>query len=65
MAQQGTELHDAVAPRGVVVPPENVATLAEAIEMLVEDPALRAHFGAEGAAVCAGAVITGGGVCAA
>jgi colanic acid biosynthesis glycosyl transferase WcaI len=48
MAQQGTELHDAVATRGVVVPPENVAKLAEAIEMLVEYPALRAHFGAEG-----------------
>ncbi|SAL38750.1 glycosyltransferase WbuB [Caballeronia humi] len=48
MAQPGTELFDAVTTRGVVVQPENVDRLAEAIEMLVADPELRANFGAEG-----------------
>jgi colanic acid biosynthesis glycosyl transferase WcaI len=48
MAQPGTELFDAVSTRGVVVPPANAGELVKAIEMLTEDPELRAHFGAEG-----------------
>jgi len=48
MACPGTELHDVVAPRGVVVPPENVGALVEAIVTLAADPARRAALGAAG-----------------
>jgi colanic acid biosynthesis glycosyl transferase WcaI len=48
MACAGTELYDVVAPRGVVVPPENVAALVEAIETLASDPVRRAVLGAAG-----------------
>jgi colanic acid biosynthesis glycosyl transferase WcaI len=48
MACPGTELHDVVAPRGVVVPPENVEALVEAIVTLAADPARRAALGAAG-----------------
>jgi colanic acid biosynthesis glycosyl transferase WcaI len=48
MACPGTELHDVVAPRGVVVPPENVGALVEAIVTLAADPARRAVLGAAG-----------------
>ena len=34
MACPGTELHDVVAPRGVVVPPENARVVVEAIVTL-------------------------------
>ncbi|WP_213768942.1 glycosyltransferase WbuB [Caballeronia sp. dw_19] len=50
MARPGTELHNIVTPRGVVVPPENVQALSDAIEMLVADPEQRAILGAEGRA---------------
>jgi colanic acid biosynthesis glycosyl transferase WcaI len=50
MARPGTELHNVVAPRGVVVPPENVTALSDAIETLVADPEQRAILGAEGRA---------------
>jgi colanic acid biosynthesis glycosyl transferase WcaI len=50
MARPGTELHNVVAPRGVVVPPENVKALSEAIEALVADPGQRAILGADGRA---------------
>jgi colanic acid biosynthesis glycosyl transferase WcaI len=45
MACPGTELYDVVAPRGVVVPPEDVAALAAAIEALAADPARRIALG--------------------
>jgi colanic acid biosynthesis glycosyl transferase WcaI len=48
MAQPGTELYEAVAGRGVVIPPENVEALTDAITMLVRNPALRARYGEEG-----------------
>jgi colanic acid biosynthesis glycosyl transferase WcaI len=50
MARPGTELSNIVTPRGVVVPPENVQALSDAIEMLVADPEQRAILGAEGRA---------------
>jgi len=50
MARPGTELYNIVTPRGVVVPPENVQALSDAIEMLVSDPGQRAILGAEGRA---------------
>lgn len=50
MARSGTELHNIVSPRGVVVPPENVDALAAAIETLVADPEQRALLGAKGRA---------------
>ncbi|KQR80580.1 glycosyl transferase [Burkholderia sp. Leaf177] len=48
MARPGTELHNVVSSRGVVVPPENVDALAAAIETLVANPEQRAALGAEG-----------------
>ncbi|HEY1995478.1 glycosyltransferase WbuB [Paraburkholderia sp.] len=48
MACAGTELSDVVAPRGVVIPPEDVDALVQAIEALASDPARRAALGAAG-----------------
>ncbi len=48
MACAGTELYDVVAPRGVVVPPENVGALVEEIVTLAADPLRRAVLGAAG-----------------
>lgn len=48
MARPGTELYNVVAPRGVVVPPENVDALVAAIISLVADPEQRALLGAAG-----------------
>ena len=45
MARRGTALYEAVAPRGVVVPPDNVKALATAIMALASDPARRAALG--------------------
>jgi colanic acid biosynthesis glycosyl transferase WcaI len=46
MAREGTDLFDAVAPRGVVVTPEDVNALAAAIAALAADPGRRAALGA-------------------
>jgi colanic acid biosynthesis glycosyl transferase WcaI len=48
MANPGTELHDAVAPRGVVVPPGDAQLLAGAIARLADDAAERARLGRAG-----------------
>ena len=48
MACAGTELSDVVAPRGVVIPPENVEAPVEAIVALAAVPARRAALGAAG-----------------
>jgi colanic acid biosynthesis glycosyl transferase WcaI len=48
MARPGTELFNTVAPRGVVVPPEELAPLMAAIEALAADPARRARLGRAG-----------------
>ncbi|MGF6769076.1 colanic acid biosynthesis glycosyl transferase WcaI [Paraburkholderia sp. GAS199] len=45
MARRGTGLYDAVAPRGVVVPPDDVKALASAIGVLAKDPQRRAALG--------------------
>ncbi|HZZ06190.1 MAG TPA: colanic acid biosynthesis glycosyltransferase WcaI, partial [Paraburkholderia sp.] len=45
MARRGTGLYDAVSPRGLVVPPDNVKTLAAAITVLASDPERRAALG--------------------
>ena len=45
MARRGTALHEAVAPRGVVVPPDNVKALAAAITVLASDADRRAALG--------------------
>ncbi|WP_144110200.1 glycosyltransferase WbuB [Paraburkholderia sp. BCC1886] len=45
MARRGTALYEAVAPRGVVVPPENAKALAAAIVVLAGDPERRAALG--------------------
>lgn len=50
MASPGTELHDAVAPRGLVVPPGDAGSLAQAIRALADDPARRAEYGRAGRA---------------
>ena len=46
MAREGTQLHDVVAGRGVVVEPESGAALAGAIERLADDADTRARLGA-------------------
>ncbi|SAL34729.1 glycosyltransferase WbuB [Caballeronia concitans] len=48
MAHPGTELYEAVSGRGVVIEPESVEALTDAITMLVRNPALRARYGEEG-----------------
>ena len=45
MARPETELHAVVAPRGVVVEPDNVEALAQAIRGLADDPLRRATLG--------------------
>ncbi|MBN3858055.1 glycosyltransferase WbuB [Paraburkholderia sp. Ac-20340] len=50
MASPGTELHSAVAPRGMVVPPGDAPSLAQAIRALADDPVRRAEFGKAGRA---------------
>ncbi|GAB3627438.1 glycosyltransferase WbuB [Pandoraea terrae] len=46
MAARGTELHDVVSARGVVVPPGDVRALTRAISALADDPQRRQHLGA-------------------
>jgi colanic acid biosynthesis glycosyl transferase WcaI len=46
MARAGTELFDVVAPRGIVVEPDDERALAQAIEALAADPVRRAALGA-------------------
>ncbi|WP_244815424.1 glycosyltransferase WbuB [Caballeronia sp. Lep1P3] len=48
MAHPGTELYEAVSGRGVVIEPESVGALTDAIAMLVRHPDLRARYGEEG-----------------
>jgi colanic acid biosynthesis glycosyl transferase WcaI len=48
MASPGTELYEAVSPRGVVVPPGEASSLVSAIERLVGNTAERARLGAAG-----------------
>lgn len=50
MARPGTELHEVVAPRGMVVAPGNAQALAAAIELLAADASTRARLGREGRA---------------
>ncbi|MGV2291386.1 glycosyltransferase WbuB [Trinickia sp. YCB016] len=45
MARPETELHAVVAPRGVVVEPDNVEALEQAIRVLADDPLRRAMLG--------------------
>ena len=45
MARRGTALYEAVAPRGVVVPPDNVKALAAALAVLASDAERRAALG--------------------
>ncbi|WP_144192852.1 glycosyltransferase WbuB [Paraburkholderia fungorum] len=45
MARQGTGLYEAVSPRGVVVPPDDVKALAAEIAALASDPERRAALG--------------------
>lgn len=45
MARHGTALYDAVSPRGLVVPPDDVKALATAITALASDPERRAALG--------------------
>lgn len=47
MARPGTELYDAVAPRGVPVAPDDARALASVIAGLADDPASRARLGAQ------------------
>lgn len=48
MASAGTELYDAVSPRGVVVPPGDPQQLIDAIERLAANPTERAELGRAG-----------------
>jgi colanic acid biosynthesis glycosyl transferase WcaI len=48
MARAGTELYETVAPRGVVVPPGDAKSLADAIRRLADDPRTRARLGRAG-----------------
>ncbi|WP_341313094.1 glycosyltransferase WbuB [Paraburkholderia sp. IMGN_8] len=48
MARRDTGLFDEVSPRGVVVPPDDVCSLAEAISALANDPERRAALGSAG-----------------
>ena len=48
MASPGTELHEVVAPRGVVVTPGDAPSLTAAIERLANDAAERAKLGLAG-----------------
>jgi colanic acid biosynthesis glycosyl transferase WcaI len=48
MANPDTELYEAVAPRGIVVPPGDAQLLASAIRQLADDPAERARLGLAG-----------------
>ena len=48
MAHPGTELHATVAPRGVVIPPEQTDALISAIESLATDPKRRERLGRAG-----------------
>ncbi|WP_233869120.1 glycosyltransferase WbuB [Paraburkholderia adhaesiva] len=48
MARPGTELYETVAPRGVIVPPGDAASLAEAIRRLADDAPLRERLGRAG-----------------
>ena len=48
MASRGTELHDVVSPRGVVIPPGDPDALATAIESLAANAAERARLGIAG-----------------
>jgi colanic acid biosynthesis glycosyl transferase WcaI len=48
MASPGTELYEAVSPRGVVVPPGDASSLVTAIERLASNAVERARLGAAG-----------------
>ncbi|WP_321811997.1 glycosyltransferase WbuB [Burkholderia sp. BCC1985] len=48
MASPGTELHDVVAPRGIVVPPGDSETLASSIDALAANAAERTRLGQAG-----------------
>lgn len=50
MANSGTELHDVVSQRGVLVPPGDPESLASAIDSLATDVRKRAHLGLVGRA---------------
>lgn len=48
MASPGTELHDVVAPRGIVVPPGDPDTLAATIDALADNATERTRLGQAG-----------------
>jgi colanic acid biosynthesis glycosyl transferase WcaI len=50
MARADTELYSVVAPRGLIVEPEDVVALTDAIVALAADPDRRAALGAQGRA---------------
>jgi len=49
-ANPGTELEAVVAPRGILVPPEDASAFAGAVQGLADDAGLRARLGAAGRA---------------